>query len=390
MAANDLDEVQRNLGKLTLAGDVSQSLRPRTQPKWVDSPDAVSSLIDILSSVEAGSASISLDLEGLNLSRNGSISIVQIWIPFLEQAFLLDVHTLGRQAFSVVNREGKTIKSILESDRLNKYLFDVRNDADALYALFDVQLAGVTDVQLLELATRRGPKHVLCGLAACIEEERVIPSLAVLEWKSTKLQVVEMLKAKCSGSCDVFNTRPLSQLLINYCVGDVQFLPALSDVYKKRLNKYWSEEVQVETVQRLEQSRSLNYIPQGKHKIFGPKKWRFPPKRKVNPAATTSASTTHNKGSVTGLPDPAQIEVRDTFPQVLLFAKYRQASGNGLWKRPVSFVPDGGKDRRQSSTKRALATSSSTLSASHGFLIEDHALCDKDCGWCGHCADNIL
>ncbi|KAK6413820.1 hypothetical protein LTR95_017812, partial [Oleoguttula sp. CCFEE 5521] len=349
MTANDLDEVQRNLGKLTLAGDVSQSLRPRTQPKLVDSPDAVSSLIDILSSVEAGSASISLDLEGLNLSRNGSISLVQIWIPFLEEAFLLDVHTLGRQAFSVVNREGKTIKSILESDRLNKYLFDVRNDADALYALFNVQLAGVTDVQLLELATRRGSKHVLCGLAACIEEERVIPSPVVLEWKSTKLQVIEMLKAGSSGSCDVFNTRPLSQLLINYCVGDVQFLPALSAVYEKRLNKYWSERVQVETVQRLEQSRGLHYIPQGKHKIFGPKKRRFPLKREVNPAATTSASTTPSKVSVTGLPDPAQIE----------------ASGNGLWKRPVSFVPDGGKNGRKSNAKRALASSSSTLSASH-------------------------
>jgi hypothetical protein len=20
---------------------------------------------------------------------------------------------------------------------------------------------------------------------------------------------------------------------------------------------------------------------------------------------------------------------------------------------------------------------------------DDHSLCDKDCGWCGHCADNV-
>jgi len=294
MTAHDLTSIRGNLGKLSVHEDVPQTMEQRAKYRLVDTPNAVSSLIDTLSTVEAESASIFLDLEGLNLSRHGSISLVQIWVPTLEQAFLLDVHILGTEAFNTINREGKTIKSIFESDSIRKYLFDVRNDADALFALFDIRLAGVTDVQLLELATRRGPKHVLCGLAACIEKECIMPSPALLKWQSTKTEVVKMFDPRHGGSYDVFNARPLLQILIDYCVGDVEFLPVLSAIYEERLNSHWSEKVRVETAERLEQSRSPKYKPRGKHKMFGPRSWRFPPKSRAGQAAIVTVPTTQS------------------------------------------------------------------------------------------------
>ena len=157
-------------------------------------------------------------------------------MPQCKQAFVVDVHTLGTQVFDVPNRQGKTLRSILESDRIKKYFFDVRNDADASYALFNVRLAGVKDIQLMELASRRSPKHMLCGLAACTEQEKALAGPALQKWQSTKTEVVKMFDPKLGGSYEVFNTRPLPQILFDYRVGDVQVLPMLSTIYKKRLN----------------------------------------------------------------------------------------------------------------------------------------------------------
>ena len=46
---------------------------------------------------------------------------------------------------------GKTLKSIFEDPDIPKCLGDVRNDAEALWALYHVGLAGVTDIQFLEM-----------------------------------------------------------------------------------------------------------------------------------------------------------------------------------------------------------------------------------------------
>ncbi|KAK4896328.1 hypothetical protein LTR27_005851 [Elasticomyces elasticus] len=124
-----------------------------------------------------------------------------------------------------MNSEGKTLRTILGSERIKKYFFDVRNDADAL-----VRLAGVVDVQLLELASRRGPKHVVCGLAACLEHEHALPSSNLHVWQTTKTEVVKMFDPKLGGSYEVFNIRPLPQILIDYCAGDVEVLPTLSAI----------------------------------------------------------------------------------------------------------------------------------------------------------------
>lgn len=104
----------------------------------VDTPATIRSLVDILAPLEQTRGSIYLDLEGINLSRHGSISLLQIFVPSCERPFIVDVHTLGIQTFNVSTSEGKTLKNVLESNIIKKHLFDARNDCDALYALFGV------------------------------------------------------------------------------------------------------------------------------------------------------------------------------------------------------------------------------------------------------------
>jgi exonuclease 3'-5' domain-containing protein 1 len=283
--------IEDKLSTLSHCEAISETDRAQMLVTMVDTPAAIGSLVDILAPLEQSLSSIYLDLEGINLSRYGSVSLLQIFVPSCQQPFIVDIHTLGVQAFNASNSEGKTLKNVLESKIIKKHLFDARNDSDALYSLFGVRLAGIVDIQLLELASRRGAKHIVCGLAACVEQEQALPSLALSQWQSTKKEVVKMFDPKLGGSYEIFNKRPLPQILIEYCIGDVQVLPILTTIYQSRLNNHWSKEVLAETEKRLEDSRSPGYQPRGKQKIFGPRNWRYPRKGGTKPAGRMATST---------------------------------------------------------------------------------------------------
>lgn len=118
--------------KLELSEPGPQNTWRLTTAVMVDTPATVKSLVDTLAHLQKSFGSIYMDLEGINLSRHGSISLIQILAPSCEQAFIVDIHTLGMTAFDTTGSEGKSLKDALESKAIKKYLFDVRNDSDAL------------------------------------------------------------------------------------------------------------------------------------------------------------------------------------------------------------------------------------------------------------------
>ncbi|KAI7264314.1 hypothetical protein KC345_g8857 [Hortaea werneckii] len=305
MSSSEASAIGEELRKLHLDTPQPQDVEKAKEVTVVDTKDQIVSVLEALTSLESSSNSIFVDMEGVNLSRHGSISLMQIYAPESRHIFIVDIHLLGVQVSDITGPQGNTLKNKLEGRKITKYLFDARNDADALYALFNIRLAHVIDVQLLELAARTGPKHVVRGLAACIEQEQVVTEAATHEWRRIKGEGARIFNPKLGGSYEVFNVRPLPRALLDYCVGDVQYLPALSEIYQSRLDDYWKEQVRVETERRLTQSWKPNYQPKGKKKIFGPKKWAFPPKSqgkqakgKVPEAQNMSSAVAHHAGSV--------------------------------------------------------------------------------------------
>ncbi|MCJ1239609.1 hypothetical protein MMC14_007607 [Varicellaria rhodocarpa] len=109
----------------------------------IDTPTAITNLLTVLANLPTNPPSLYLDLEGINLSRHGSISIIELFVFPLNHVYLVDVHVLGEKAFSTLGSDSRTLKVILESTDILKVFFDVRNDFDALYSLFDIKLAGV-------------------------------------------------------------------------------------------------------------------------------------------------------------------------------------------------------------------------------------------------------
>jgi ribonuclease D len=94
---------------------------------------------------------ISLDLEGDNLCRDGRITKIQVYMPAKRETFIFDCSSSQLNIEKVV----QTLKSILSSHSIVKYMFDCRADVDALYHQLGIELNSVIDVQLWEVGFRK-------------------------------------------------------------------------------------------------------------------------------------------------------------------------------------------------------------------------------------------
>jgi exonuclease 3'-5' domain-containing protein 1 len=221
-----------------------------------------SELQDFLCSI-TDSSTLYLDLEGHRLSRNGTIAIITILVYPQNVIGLVDVTTLGSLAFTQAN-DGKSLKSILENRNIPKYLWDLRNDADALWALYGIGLAGVTDIQLLENASRSDDKTYVRGLDKSIQYDLKLGFMEIHRWLRVKSDFRSLM------STDIFATRPLDDKTIQYCCNDVTHLPALRALYLGRIQDDWLPKVEFESANRVTTAHSAEYDPQSSTKKLGP------------------------------------------------------------------------------------------------------------------------
>lgn len=218
-----------------------------------------------------------IDLEGVSLSRRGTISIIQIYVHPLSHTYLIDVHKLGPAAFTTSKLDTAntsslhTLKDVLESPSVPKCFFDVRRDADAIYNLFGVSMKNIIDIQLLELATRSGGRRrMVNGLARCITSDAGLSSADCNRFQLRKKEGVRLFAPEHGGSYEVFNERPLRLEVLEYCIQDVAYLPTLWAKYNNKLGKRWREKVRLATEERLRLALSPTFTPNGKHMALGP------------------------------------------------------------------------------------------------------------------------
>lgn len=200
-----------------------------------------------------------IDLNGRHVSRNGKISVMTIYEPIDNTVCLIDIRVLGHKAFEARLGHHHSLKMILESPRITKVFFDVRNDADALYKHYNISLQGVCDIQLIELGARTGSKKYVSGLEKCINMDSSLSARQKVEW----LRCREKVKA-------VGNPRFRSQDFEKYCAGQVIWLPELFQRYDGKLDPYWRLKVELATEDRLKMVKSAYYDPESAYKVRGP------------------------------------------------------------------------------------------------------------------------
>ncbi|KAF2093962.1 hypothetical protein NA57DRAFT_68961 [Rhizodiscina lignyota] len=243
----------------------------------VDSEEAVRSLLEKITGLPVYPPSLYCDLEGVKLSRHGSISIFSLYVRPTQQAYLIDVHTLGAKAFDTATADNVSLRTILESTTIPKVFFDIRNDSDALFAHYKISVAEVKDLQLMELATRSFGKKFVAGLAKCIERDSSLSHAERTDWMQTKEDVTKLYAPESGGTYEVFNERPMRQVISQYCERDVALLPHLFDIYDAKLRKpgmsHWPGKVQAATLDRIEESQSAGYDPNSSFKTYAPGTW---------------------------------------------------------------------------------------------------------------------
>jgi exonuclease 3'-5' domain-containing protein 1 len=263
----------------------SQS-EPQTIPSLlIDNPDSLGLFLqDLIEVVHSQCPTLYVDLEGIQLSRNGSVSLLTVLLHSNgkpDRVYLVDIHTLGSSAFTTVassssDREIQTLKDILETRKIPKVFFDVRNDSDALFSHFDIRMKGIIDLQLMEnasLNTRANGKRFLASLGKCIKYDSGLSDAEKKVWETSKDKGKRLFAPKEGGRYETFNERPLHDDLKIYCVQDVRLLPRLHDIYDTKLrimSGSWARKIKNETKRRLEESMAASYEPNGKDKALAP------------------------------------------------------------------------------------------------------------------------
>jgi exonuclease 3'-5' domain-containing protein 1 len=153
---------------------------------------------------------------------------------------------------------------VLEDPGIPKCVWDVRNDADALWALYHVGLAGVTDIQLLENASRAGDKTYIRGLDKSVQFDLKLGFMEIHRWIRTKKEVQSLMPV------NVFAARPIDTKTAQYCVNDVIHLPDLHPLYLRRIEGDWLAMAMEESARRVAEAHSLGYKPQSPTKKLGP------------------------------------------------------------------------------------------------------------------------
>lgn len=125
----------------------------------------------------------------------------------------------------------------------------------------------------MELATRNFSKKYVSGLAKCIERDGCLSAAESKTWKECKEAGVRLFAPERGGSYAVFNERPLSKEIVQYCAQDVHFLPRLWEQYNRKLTPKWALRVMLAVDARVKESQSAGYVPHGRQKALAPPHW---------------------------------------------------------------------------------------------------------------------
>lgn len=86
-----------------------------------------------------------------------------------------------------------------ESEAILRACFDIRNDSDALFDLYHVKVAGICDIQLMELATRFFSK-ICQQLGQMYQEEPVVTAKERREWIENKEKGKRLFAPECGDA----------------------------------------------------------------------------------------------------------------------------------------------------------------------------------------------
>lgn len=210
---------------------------------------------------------IAVDFEGVKLCRHGALCLVQMTCsddPTL--VYVLDIHLLGKRAFTMMTPEGTSIKAIFENEAIRKVWFDPRNDVDALYHQFGIMPRGIFDLQLAEVADRRNRGlnvHFVQGLYKCLTQCPAMQSEQKVFAEKINTLGKSLFEPANGGNYEIFQQRPLNPVILVYAAHDSRYMLLLYEQYLSVIGDRWAPRVEVAGNDRARWCLNPSYVLPG-------------------------------------------------------------------------------------------------------------------------------
>ncbi|KAJ5116157.1 hypothetical protein N7456_000505 [Penicillium angulare] len=220
----------------------------RTQISMIDT---VSALLPIVTAVIRDRPLLYMHLEGEDFDRGRMLSVITFYIPSKNVIYLFDILILKERAFTAIDNDGNSLKTILESPSLTKVVFDIRHGSDTLAFCYQTFVKGIRNIQLMESGSRWSNRYVLARIGACVMRDSTIPVELQKEWGRVCDRGVKLFHPVCHGRRMIFNERPLPRDITKFLVAQVMVLPDLFNVYCMKLegpdDAEWRERIEQAT-----------------------------------------------------------------------------------------------------------------------------------------------
>lgn len=206
-----------------------------------------------------------VDIEGVNLGRNGEICLLQMTFGPDTPIIILDVVECPD-----ILENG--VRDILESKNICKYMWDPRADSDALYNRErPILLENVVCLQLAEISLHRlqgMTRNYLSSLGSALQ--RVLPSNTYCKMYQIKESGRNLFSPEKGGNYQVFLDRPLNKSLLTYSALDVAFLPDIKKKYYDKLPEVDKNWVIQKSQERINLALSDIPLPKGRSASLAP------------------------------------------------------------------------------------------------------------------------
>ncbi|EAL85441.1 uncharacterized protein AFUA_8G06800 [Aspergillus fumigatus Af293] len=213
--------------------------------QMIDSIGALEKVLDELDCHSHKHAALFFNVQAINPGEDGSISIISLFVRPIQKLFLIDVLTVGVDAFTTTSLADNSLKLLLATSAASKILFDVGNASAALFKHHGICLNGIKDLQVMQLATHypRAQKAQAASLETCVEKDARIPPRSLAVWKQVHSAVKQLRDPAKGGRDAVFKERPLRRSILDYHVQNVLILQWLWVAYCETLckpnNAFW-------------------------------------------------------------------------------------------------------------------------------------------------------
>lgn len=150
---------------------------------------------------------------------------MQLTCTHLPSIYIIDVHTLQHDAWTICGPNGSSLRSVLEGRQYSKVVSDVRNDSDVLFNIYGIRFDGIFNLQLMEYFSRSSDHSHLNGRKKCIEYDSGLSDRVLKTWTTIKEHIQALMGVTNRQSQTVLHDRPISHTTFEYCAGNVEFMP---------------------------------------------------------------------------------------------------------------------------------------------------------------------